>query len=107
MRGEGIRQLSSQDVQQQDLEYEVEWLIKIIPKARFLERIRGFIEHPSTIELIYVGLIESGVDSLKPIERSSLWRVMGNLIDLAREAGLKILGYGIEKDRHIFMVLSK
>ncbi len=85
----------------------MEWLIKIIPRGRFLKRIKDFIEHSSTIELIYVGTIESGIDSLKPVERSSLWRTVGDLIDLARETGLKILGYGIERDKHIFLVLSK
>ncbi len=78
-----------------------------MPKRRFLERIIEFIKHSSKIELIYVGTVERGYNSLNSVERSSLWHLIGDLIDLAREAGLKILGYGIERDRHIFIVLSK
>ncbi len=99
--------MTSQDAQHQDLEKELEWIIKIIPKRQFLERIKGFIEHPSTIELFYIGSIEGGADSLTSIERSSLWRLVGDMMDIAKEMGLKVLGYGIERDEHIFIVLSK
>lgn len=85
----------------------LEWTITYIPLKEFLRRIEVFLKHPSNMELFYVASISSDVNSLTNIERSTLWRFIGDIIDLALKRGLKVLGYGIEADKNIFLVLSK
>mgnify|MGYP000238678846 CR=1 FL=1 len=86
---------------------KVVYTMKLMSKDQLVERIKRFLRQPSRFELLFVGSIEGGPDALTPSERFAIWQKIGEIIDLARKMGVKVLNHGIGRDGRIFLVLGK